>query len=126
VDSVIYGQGPDLLQRLANVQLMRLFDSLEGIIKSHRDTGRVHREPYYRDATVTMDIYLSAQETQTSTNKLRLKLKQGRKRLSKSWSDLATPSTLFVLVYSHEAEAIVYVAVYPSISASANVVLFDG
>ncbi|KAI8623439.1 hypothetical protein F5Y19DRAFT_492631 [Xylariaceae sp. FL1651] len=108
IDKVICGQGTDLLQRLANVQLMQLFRSLEGIIKSDRDSGRIHREPYYRDANVAMDIYLSAQETQPNTNGLRLKLKQGRKRFSKRWSDLATPSPLFVLVYSDAAEAIVY------------------
>ncbi|KAI1291667.1 hypothetical protein F5Y03DRAFT_400513 [Xylaria venustula] len=107
VDNVICGQGTDLLQRLAHVQLMRLFGSLKGIIKSDRDNGRIHREPYYRDASVAMDIYLSAQETQSNTKELRLKLKQGRKRFSKRWSDLAAPSPLFVLVYSDAAEAIV-------------------
>ncbi|KAI3333798.1 hypothetical protein F4824DRAFT_512943 [Ustulina deusta] len=120
VDNVICGQGTDLLQRLANVQLMRLFGSLKDIIKSDRDNGRIHREPYYRDANVAMDIYLSAQETQSNTKQLRLKLKQGRKRFSKRWSDLATASPLFVLVYSDAAEAIVYVAVTPSGFPSAN------
>ncbi len=89
VDNVICGQGTDLLQRLANIQLIRLFNSLEGIIKADRDNGRIHREPYYRDANVAMDIYLGAQGTQVDTKELRLKLRQGRKRFSKRWSHLA-------------------------------------
>ncbi|KAI1207646.1 uncharacterized protein F4807DRAFT_462452 [Annulohypoxylon truncatum] len=107
VDSVICGQGTNMLRRLANVQLMRLFRLLEDIIKSDRDNGHVHREPYYRDANVAMDIYMSSQETQSNMKELRLKLKQGRKRFSKRWSDLAAPSPLFVLIYSDAAEAIV-------------------
>lgn len=110
VDNVICGQGTGLLQRLANVQLMRLFNSLEGIIKADRDNGRIHREPYFRDANIAMDIYLGAQDTQVDTKELRLKLRQGRKRFSKRWSHLAEPSPLFVLVYSNAAESIVYVA----------------
>ena len=109
VDNVICGQGTALLQRLANVQLIRLFDAVKGIIKSDRDNRRIYREPYYRDDNIAMDLYLSAQETQSNMKGLRLKLKHGRKRFSKRWSDLATSSPLFVLVYSGAAEAIVYV-----------------
>ncbi|KAK0628873.1 hypothetical protein B0T17DRAFT_169023 [Bombardia bombarda] len=109
VDSVICGQGSKMLRRLANVHLMRLFGSLEAIIETDRETGRIHREPYYRDDHVAMDIYISAQETHSNTNELRLMLRRGRKRFSKRWSDLATASPLFVLVYSDAAESIVYV-----------------
>jgi hypothetical protein len=111
VDNVICGQGTALLQRLANVQLIRLFSAVKGIIKSERENWRVHREPYYRDASIAMDIYMSAQEPQSNMTELRLKLKYGRKRFSKRWSDLATLSPLFVLVYSSAAEAIVYVTI---------------
>lgn len=107
VDSVICAQGTEMLQRLANVKLIQLFDSLEDIIKSDRENGRVHREPYYRDANIAMDIYLSAQGARSNTKKLRRKLNQGRKRLGKRWCDLATVSPLFVLVYSNAAESIV-------------------
>ncbi|KAI0120604.1 hypothetical protein BJ170DRAFT_646674 [Xylariales sp. AK1849] len=54
-----------------------------------------------------MDIYLSAQETQSNTKGFRKTLIEGRKRFSKRWADLATPSPLFVLIYSDVAEAIV-------------------
>ncbi|KAK4113069.1 hypothetical protein N656DRAFT_640995 [Canariomyces notabilis] len=107
VDSVLCGRGNTMLQRLANVHLMRLFGSLEAIIKSDRHNGRIHREPYYRDAHIAMDIYLSAQETHSNTDELRCKLRRGRKRFSKRWSYLATVSPLFVLVYSDAAELIV-------------------
>lgn len=113
IDNVICGEGTRLLQRLAHVQLIHLFKSLGNIIKSDRDSGRIHRKPYYRDAKVAMDIYLSAQGTQPNTKQLRLQLKQGRKRLSKRWYDLSRISPLFVLVYSDAAEIIVYVAVTP-------------
>lgn len=97
---------------------MRLFRSLEAIIKSDRDRGRMHRGPYYRDSSVAMDIYMSAQETQSNTKRLRLKLKGGRKRFSKRWGTLAAPSPLFVLVYTDAAEAIMYVALPRYISVS--------
>ena len=109
VDSIICGQGTNMLRRLANVHLMRLFGSLEAIIETDRETGRIHREPYYRDDHVAMDIYTRAQETHSNTNELRLKLRRGRKRFSKRWRDLATASPLFVLVYSDAAESIVHV-----------------
>ena len=60
VDSIICGQGTDLLRRLANFQLTRFFKSLEVIIKADRNNGRIHRVPY-RDAKIAMDIYLGAQ-----------------------------------------------------------------
>ncbi len=111
VDTVICGQGTALLQRLANVQLIRLFSAVKGIIKSERENWRIHREPYYRNADIAMDIYMSAQEPQSNMTELRLKLTYGRKRFSKRWSDLATMSPLFVLVYSSAAEALVYVTI---------------
>jgi hypothetical protein len=110
VDNVICGQGTALLQRLASVQLIRLFSAVKGIIKSERDDWRIHGEPYYRNANIAMDIYMSAQQPQSDMTKSRLKL-NGRKRFSKRWSDLATLSPLFVLVYSSAAEAIVYVTI---------------
>jgi hypothetical protein len=109
VDSVIRGQGINALQRLAHVQLLRLFDLLEAIVKTDRVTGRIHRERHYRDHHVAMDIYMSAQEAHSNTNDLRTKIRTCRKRLSNRWSVLAKASPLFVLVYSDAAESIVYV-----------------
>ncbi len=107
VDSVICGQGTNLLRRLAYIQLMRLFVSLEAIIKSDREIGRLHREPCYRDATVAIDIYMSAQAGHSNTGDLRRELKE-RKRCGRIWSGLARPSPLIVLMYAEAAEPIVY------------------
>jgi hypothetical protein len=111
LDSIITGrQGGYLLRRLAYVQLTRVFASLEAIIKSDRDNGLIHREPYYTNAHIAMDIYMSAQEKDSNTGDLRRKLRQGRRRFSRRWSDLAILAPLFVLIYSDAAEVIMYIA----------------
>lgn len=112
VDGVLCGQGTYLLRRLAYVQLMRLFVFLEAVIKSERESGRLHRKPCYRDTTVAIDVYMNAQERRSNTSALRREL-QERKRFGRSWSDLAGPSPLFVLVYSDAAEPIVYMTFCP-------------
>lgn len=109
VDSVICGQGTNMLRRLAHVHLIRLFGCLEAIVKTDRVTGRIHRERHYRDDHIAMDIYMNAQEAHSNTNELRLKIKRGRKRFSKRWSVLAKASPLFLLVYPDAAESIMYV-----------------
>lgn len=108
VDGVIYGQGSDLLRRLAYIQLSRLFVSLEAVIKSDRENWRLLRKPCYRDATVAIDIYMAAQPGHSNTSDLRRQLKE-RKRRARIWSELARPSPLIVLIYSREAEPIMYV-----------------
>jgi hypothetical protein len=111
IDSIITGrQGEFLLRRLAYVQLTRIFATLEAIIKSDRDNGRIHREPYYTNAHIAMDIYMSAQEKNSNTGELRRKLRQSRRRFSRRWSDLAILAPLFVLIYSDAAEVIMYIA----------------
>ena len=108
VDRIICGQeGTYLLRRLAHVQLMRIFTTLESIIRSERETGRVPREPCYRDASVAVDIYMNAQEDRSHPEALRRELKE-RKRAGRSWSVLAGPSPLFTMIYSEAAEPIVY------------------
>jgi hypothetical protein len=107
VDRVICGQGPKLLQRLAYIQLNRLFISLEAIVKSDREHWRIARKPCYRDATIAIDIYMSAQPGHSNTDCLRRELKE-RKRRARIWSDLARPSPLLVLIYSEAAETIMY------------------
>jgi hypothetical protein len=107
VDKVICGQeGTHLLRRLAYVQLMRIFTTLESIIRSERETGRVLRAPCYRDASVAVDIYMRAQEDRSHPDDLRRELKE-RKRAGRSWSDLAGPFPLFTMIYSEAAEPIV-------------------
>lgn len=106
VDNVICGrQGSTLLRRLAYVQLMRLFTFLEDIIGFERETGRVMRGRYYRDASVALDIYMSAQEDTSNPDDLRRELRE-RKRAGRSWKDLSKPSPLLVLMYSEAAESV--------------------
>jgi hypothetical protein len=106
VDDVICGrQGCTLLRRLAYVQLMRLFDFVEDIIAFERETGRVARGRYYRDASVALDLYMSAQTNTLSPDDLRRELKE-RKRIGRSWKDLSKPSPLLVLMYSGAAESV--------------------
>lgn len=107
VDSVICGhQGTYLLRRLAYIQLMRLFASLEAIIKSERETGRIFREPGYGNASIAIDIYMSAQESHLHPYDLRSELRE-RKRTGRRWKDLAGLSPPLVLMYSEASEPIV-------------------
>lgn len=107
IDSVICGrQTSNLLRRLAHVRLMQLFSNLEDTIKLERESGLVIRGRYYRDASVALDIYMSAQEDPFDPDCLRRKLKE-RKRAGRSWQDLSKPSPLFVLMYSDATERIV-------------------
>ncbi len=108
VDSVLSGkEGGYLLRRLAYIRLMQIFSSLETIIKSERESGQVNRLPCYRASSVAMDLYINTQERCSSQEKLRCELKE-RKRSGRTWSDLAGPSPLLVLLYSEAAEPIGY------------------
>ncbi|KAK7582818.1 hypothetical protein V3481_012116 [Fusarium oxysporum f. sp. vasinfectum] len=85
---------------------MRLFSVLENIIKLERESGQVIRGRYYRDSSVALDIYMSAQDDASDLYCLRRRLKE-RKRAGRSWRDLSKPSPLLVLMYSDAAERIV-------------------
>ncbi|PNP58756.1 hypothetical protein FNYG_15034 [Fusarium nygamai] len=106
IDDVLCGgQSSTLLRRLAYVRLMDLFSFLEGLISFERMSGRVIRERYYRDASIAIDIYMSAQEDTADPNGLRRQLRE-RRRVGKCWKDLSKPSPLLVLMYSEAAERI--------------------
>ncbi|KAK2684889.1 hypothetical protein QWA68_016356 [Fusarium oxysporum] len=106
IDDVLCGgQSSTLLRRLAYVRLMDLFSFLEGLISFERMSGRVIRERYYRDASIAIDIYMSAQEDTADPNGLRRQLRE-RRRVGKCWKDLSKPSPLLVLMYSEAAEPI--------------------
>jgi hypothetical protein len=108
VDSVILRrQGTYLLRRLAYVQLMRLFGSLEAAIQSERRKG-VHHASGYGNTSVAIDIYMNAQECQRGPN-LRNKVVEQRRRMGKRVVAISGPSPLFLLVYSDTAESILYV-----------------
>ncbi|EXL41496.1 hypothetical protein FOCG_16300 [Fusarium oxysporum f. sp. radicis-lycopersici 26381] len=107
VDSIICGdEGTHLLRRLAYIELMRLFASLEAIIKYERETGRISREPGYGNASLALDIYMSAQESHPHPNDVRRELRE-RKRAGRSWEDLAKLSPLLSMIYLEAAEPVV-------------------
>lgn len=94
------------LSRMAYVQLIRVMKLLEYRVAIDRQAGRLHRRSGYQNASVVLDIYLSAQED-VSPSSSRLEL-IGRKRRAKRWSELAGPWPIFLLVYSEEAEDIMF------------------
>ncbi|KAL8295056.1 hypothetical protein RB601_003574 [Gaeumannomyces tritici] len=106
LDQVITaGNGDKLLSRLARVQLVRVLDILEARVAMERQGGHLHRRSGYRNASIVLDIYMSAQaEVFPFVSRRTL---TERKRVAKRWSELAGPWPLFLLVYSEEAEEIV-------------------
>lgn len=77
VDRIIRGQERMyLLRRLAYVQLIWIFTMLESIIRSERENGRALYKPYYRDATIAIDIYIRAQDDCLHPDILRRELKE--------------------------------------------------
>ncbi|KAH8746115.1 hypothetical protein F5883DRAFT_438404, partial [Diaporthe sp. PMI_573] len=100
-----------LLSRLAYVQLVRVIRLLENRVALDRQAGRLHRRSGYRNASIALDIYLKAQETLSTSSSRRTLIE--RKRLAKRWSELAGPWPLFLLVYSDEAEEIMFGPINP-------------
>ena len=108
IDNIILGPKDDLLKRIAYMQLMNVFNSLEKIISADRSNGLIHRATGYRDATVAIDIYASAQEKNGNIPLLRRNLLE-RKRSARRWLQLAGSSPFLLIAYSNIAERIVYV-----------------
>ncbi|KAK3377444.1 hypothetical protein B0H63DRAFT_372150, partial [Podospora didyma] len=107
LDHVITSKGSTpFVSRLAYVQLMRHFDTVEETIDSSRRHGLIHRAAGYRNASIALDIYMTAQEGYTDPASRRRQLLE-RKRAGRRWKQLAGPSYLFLLVYSDAAERIV-------------------
>lgn len=103
---------PGVLSRLAYIQLIRTFRTLEERIAEDRQCGRIHREVGYRNASVAVDIYMSAQDSRPDVNALRRELLE-RKRTGRRWTELAGPSPLCLLLYSSESE--IFVCVLPNL-----------
>ncbi|KAM5357287.1 hypothetical protein ACJZ2D_016424 [Fusarium nematophilum] len=93
-----------LLSRLAYVQLHRLMKFLERRVALDRRAGRFHRRRGYQNASIVLDIYMSAQNHPSPSRRSLIE----RKCLAKRWNDLAGPWPIFVLVYSEEAEKIMF------------------
>ncbi|KAH7163698.1 hypothetical protein DER46DRAFT_532289 [Fusarium sp. MPI-SDFR-AT-0072] len=107
IDNVVSSeQSSYLLRRLAYAQLMRLFIALEDIIRLERESGQMIRGHHYRDASIALDIYVSAQSDTSDPDELRRKLRK-RRRSGRTWGGLCKPSPLLVLMYSSSAEQII-------------------
>ena len=103
LDRVITGQtGTELLRRLAYVRLICLFERVEEMIALDRQNGIIHRESGYRNASIAVDIYLSAQVGYNDTMHQRREVLE-RKRVGRRWKKLAGPSPLLLLIYSQMA-----------------------
>lgn len=105
IDNAITG-GNKLLSRLAYLQLMRLSDSLEEIVRSEREYGS-DRQSGRGDASYVIEIYKRAQEHTGVDAKKLAALVRERRRIGRQWQRLAGPSPLLLLVYSNYAETIV-------------------
>jgi len=103
---------PSYTSRLAHVQLIYFFDAVEEKVNSARQHGFVHRAAGYRNASIALDIYMSAQDGVADPAIRRRQLLE-RKRAGRRWKELAGPSPLFLLVYSDAAERIVYAQLPP-------------
>jgi hypothetical protein len=93
-----------LLSRLAHVQLHRFIKLLETRVASDRQAGRIHRGNGYNNSHIVLDMYMSAR---THPSPSRQSLKQ-RKCLAKKWHNLAGAWPVFVLVYSEDADNIMF------------------
>ncbi|KAH8755008.1 hypothetical protein F5883DRAFT_504729 [Diaporthe sp. PMI_573] len=101
LDSMI-DAGESIRFRLAYIQLMRVFQSLERIIDAERRAGRIRKERGKGNATVAMKIYRSAQPPHVSRHR-----PKKRKQIARWWTTFAGPSPLFVTIYSEAAEKII-------------------
>ncbi|KAI0836098.1 hypothetical protein F5Y06DRAFT_109239 [Hypoxylon sp. FL0890] len=91
--------GDKLFARLANVRLLRLFDSLERLIQSERKGGSYGRQ---RNATVAITRVIEFGGGALSRPQVR-----ELKRTARRWERLAGSSVFLLLVYSESAEGLV-------------------
>ncbi|KAG8170306.1 hypothetical protein KVR01_001051 [Diaporthe batatas] len=102
LDSIIFGrESTRMLKRLAYMQLLRVFESLEQIIDlDHRD-GRVEFRSGYGASSLAIDIYASAQGRPTTKRKL-----GERTRYARRLRDLTVQPPFSLLIYSDVAETV--------------------
>ena len=107
IDSVISGeQSTYVLRWLAYVRLMALCDSLKPVVRAERENGEAYRERGDRDINAVIDIYENALRP-SDRRGLRDVILEHR-RTGKRVKSLAGPSPLFLLIYSDEAETVMY------------------
>jgi|SRR5688572_14211204 len=106
LDAAIHGQenGGRLLSRLAYVQLHGFMKLLESRVASDRQAGLVHRRNGYNNSHIVLDMYMSAQTHPSASRRSLIQ----RRCLAKRWYILAGAWPVFVLVYSEDADKIMF------------------
>jgi hypothetical protein len=107
VHSAITYEDGSRLSWLAQVELIRLYRSVESIVKFERQNGLMHRQHGRTDTSVALDICTAAQE-QVSKSQL-----HKYKRFARRWEEFTGPSPLLLLIYSDSLEAVVYILPHP-------------
>lgn len=107
IDSLIAKQEDKFLRRLAYVQLAQVFDALTEIIAADRSNGYMYRAAGYRNATIAVDIYMSAQQ-KTTKGISRHELLE-RKKMARRWLQLAGPSPFILAFCSNMVEEVMCV-----------------
>lgn len=103
IDNVIDREG-HRLARLAYVRLPVVMSALQGIISTDRKQGRIRTSVGYRNASVALDIYLSAQHNSTDATRKNI---AKRARLAARWAALGGNFPLLLLSYPNAIENIV-------------------
>lgn len=91
------------LARLAYARLPVVMSSLHAIISVDRKQGRIHTAAGYRNASVALDIYLSAQRSGVGV--MRKKLAK-RVRLANRWAHLGGSQPLLLVSFPDVADNI--------------------
>lgn len=105
LDGLIMTATDTLAPRLANVQLDRMMGDLKSIITSSRQQGIIRSTVGRGNATIALDLYVSAQDTEGG-EKMKQRL-QRRVRFARRWATLAASSPLLLVIFTREAERLV-------------------
>lgn len=116
LEGVLSGnQTTALLRRLAFVEMMRLSDTLQVVIKSERDNRRLYRPSGCGDASMVMDVHGRALQSNNNSsssgkplaNEEVRRIVRERRRTGRRYVCLAGPSPLCLLAYSGVVETFV-------------------
>ncbi|KAK7954407.1 hypothetical protein PG988_015101 [Apiospora saccharicola] len=102
LDTLISGTQGKYISRLAHVQLLRVFDSLEDLVAAGRSSGSVRAKHGLTNLSIAIDLYQDAQTTRASRCRLHEK-----RRAIKRYAVLAGPSPIILLLYTDIADKIV-------------------
>ncbi|KAK8029426.1 hypothetical protein PG993_010717 [Apiospora rasikravindrae] len=102
LDTLISGTQGKYISRLAHVQLLRVFDSLEDLVAADRSSGSVRAKHGLTNLSIVIDLYQDAQTTRASRCRLHEK-----RRAIKRYAVLAGPSPIILLLYTDVVDKIV-------------------